>query len=310
MMPIRDVVIFPFMMTPFVVGRESSVRALEEALAGDKKIFLATQHDASVDETKANEIYQVGTVVNIVQSLKLPDGNIKVLVEGIERGKVLQITDGEGFMQATVRLARYAVETNTQLESSMQRVTSLFEQYVKLCQSLNYETMIAAVRMEDPAKLTDTIAANLQLSIEEKQELLEIFDPAERLTRIADVLDIEIEKLNMDRTIQSRVKRQMERAQKEYYLNEKIKAIQKELGRGEKSEFDELKKKVDNSGMPKEVHEKAIQELKKLEAMPPMSAESTVSRNYLDWLLAVPWKKRCKEIRNISRAEKVINEDN
>jgi ATP-dependent Lon protease len=251
MMPIRDVVIFPYMMTPFVVGRESSVRALEEALAADKKIFLATQHDASVDEPKANEIYQVGTVVNIVQSLKLPDGNIKVLVEGIERGKVLQIMDGEGFMQATVRLARYAVETNTQLESSMQRVTSLFEQYVKLCQSLNYETMIAAVRMEDPAKLTDTIAANLQLSIEEKQELLEIFDPAERLTRIADVLDVEIEKLNMDRTIQSRVKRQMERAQKEYYLNEKIKAIQKELGRGEKSEFDELKKKIESAGMSK-----------------------------------------------------------
>jgi len=309
MMPIRDVVIFPYMMTPFVVGRESSVRALEEALASDKKIFLATQHDASVDEPKANEIYQVGTVVNIVQSLKLPDGNIKVLVEGIERGKVLQIIDTEGFMQASVRLARYAVETNAQLETAMQRVTSLFEQYVKLCQSLNYETMIAAVRMEDPAKLTDTIAANLQLSIEEKQELLEIFDPADRLTRIGDVLDIEIEKLNMDRTIQSRVKRQMERAQKEYYLNEKIKAIQKELGRGEKSEFDELKKKVENAGMPKEVKDKALQELKKLEAMPPMSAESTVSRNYLDWLLAVPWKKRSKEIRNISRAEKVLNED-
>src|SRR5216110_1044409 len=309
MMPIRDVVIFPHMMTPFVVGRESSVRALEEALASDKKIFLATQHDASVDEPKANEIYQVGTVVNIVQSLKLPDGNIKVLVEGIERGKVLQIIDTEGFMQASVRLARYAVETNAQLEAAMQRVTSLFEQYVKLCKSLNYETMIAAVRMEDPAKLTDTIAANLQLSIEEKQELLEIFDPAERLTRIGDVLDVEIEKLNMDRTIQSRVKRQMERAQKEYYLNEKIKAIQKELGRGEKSEFDELKKKVENAGMPKEVKDKAIQELKKLEAMPPMSAESTVSRNYLDWLLAVPWKKRSKEIRNIVRAEKTLNED-
>ncbi len=309
MMPIRDVVIFPHMMTPFVVGRESSVRALEEALASDKKIFLATQHDASVDEPKANEIYQVGTVVNSVQSLKLPDGNIKVLVEGIERGKVLQIVDSEGYMQATIRLARYTTETNPTLESGMQRVTSLFEQYVKLCQALNYETMIAAVRMEDPAKLTDTIAANLQLSIEEKQELLEIFDPGERLNRIADVLDIEIEKLNMDRTIQSRVKRQMERAQKEYYLNEKIKAIQKELGRGEKSEFDELKKKVDSAGMPKDVHDKAIQELKKLEAMPPMSAESTVSRNYLDWLLAVPWKKRSKEIRNISRAEKVLNED-
>ena len=309
MMPIRDVVIFPHMMTPFVVGRESSVRALEEALAADKKIFLATQHDASVDEPKPNELFQVGTIVNIVQSLKLPDGNIKVLVEGIERAKVVSVTDTDGYFEATVRTAKYTLETSPTTETAMQRVTGLYEQYVKLCQSLNYETMINAVRMEDPAKLTDTIAANLQLSIEEKQELLEIFDPAERLNRVADVLEIEIEKLNMDRTIQSRVKRQMERAQKEYYLNEKIKAIQKELGRGEKSEWDELKKKVDNAGMPKEVHEKALQELKKLEAMPPMSAESTVSRNYLDWLLAVPWKKRSKEIRNISRAEKVLNED-
>ena len=309
MMPIRDVVIFPHMMTPFVVGRESSVRALEEALAADKKIFLATQHDASVDEPKPSELFQVGTIVNIVQSLKLPDGNIKVLVEGIERGKIVTVTDTDGYMEATIRTAKYALEPTPTTETAMQRVTSLYEQYVKLCQSLNYETMINAVRMEDPAKLTDTIAANLQLSIEEKQELLEIFDPVERLNRVADVLEIEIEKLNMDRTIQSRVKRQMERAQKEYYLNEKIKAIQKELGRGEKSEWDELKKKVDNAGMPKEVHEKALQELKKLEAMPPMSAESTVSRNYLDWLLAVPWKKRSKEIRNISRAEKVLNED-
>ncbi len=309
MMPIRDVVIFPHMMTPFVVGRESSVRALEEALAGDRKIFLATQHDASVDEPKPNEIYQVGTIVNIVQSLKLPDGNIKVLVEGVERGKILQVIDTEGYFHASIRVAKYGVEPTPVIEQAMQRVTSLFEQYVKLCQSLNYETMIAAVRMEDPSKLTDVIAANMQLSIEEKQELLEIFDPAERLNRVADVLEIEIEKLNMDRTIQTRVKRQMERAQKEYYLNEKIKAIQKELGRGEKSEWDELKKKVDSAGMPKEVHEKALQELKKLEAMPPMSAESTVSRNYLDWLLAVPWRKKSKEIRNIESAEKILNED-
>jgi len=309
MMPIRDVVIFPYMMTPFVVGRESSVHALEEALAGDKKIFLATQHDASIDEPKPSEIYQVGTIVNIVQSLKLPDGNIKVLVEGLERGKILQVVDTDGYFEATVRTAKYFADPTPQVEAAMQRVTGLFEQYVKLCQSLNYETMIAAVRNDDPAKLTDTIAANLQLSIEEKQELLEIFDPAERLNRIGDVLDVEIEKLNMDRTIQSRVKRQMERAQKEYYLNEKIKAIQKELGRGEKSEFDDLKKKVDAAGMPREVHEKALQELKKLEAMPPMSAESTVSRNYLDWLLAVPWKKRSKEIRDIDIAEKTLNED-
>jgi len=309
MMPIRDVVIFPHMMTPFVVGRESSVRALEEALASDRKIFLATQHDASVDEPKPHEIYQVGTIANIVQNLKLPDGNIKVLVEGVERGKVLQLNNTEGYFEASVRTVRYSTEMTPVIEAAMQRVNTLYEQYVKLCQSLNLETMITTAGLSDPAKLSDTIAQNLQLSIEEKQELLEIFDPMERLNRIADVLDIEIEKLNMDRTIQTRVKRQMERAQKEYYLNEKIKAIQKELGRGEKSEFDELKKKIDSAGMPKEVHEKAIQELKKLEAMPPMSAESTVSRNYLDWLLAVPWKKKSKEIRNIEHAEKILNSD-
>jgi ATP-dependent Lon protease len=309
MMPIRDVVIFPFMMTPFVVGRESSVRALEEALAGDKRIFLATQHDPGVDEPKPDEIYQVGSIVNIVQSLKMPDGNIKVLVEGIERGRILQVTETDGFYMSSVRVNRYAPEITPQVEATMQRVSSLFEQYVKLCQSLNQETIAATVRMDDISRLSDTIAANLQLSIEEKQELLEIFDPAERLTRISDVLDIEIEKLNMDRTIQSRVKRQMERAQKEYYLNEKIKAIQKELGRGEKSEFDELKKKIDSAGMPPDVLEKATQELKKLEAMPPMSAESTVSRNYLDWLLAVPWKKKSKEIRDIDFAERTLNED-
>jgi ATP-dependent Lon protease len=309
MMPIRDMVIFPYMMTPFVVGRESSVRALEEALTADRKIFLATQHDASIDEPRAGDIYHVGTIGNIVQSVKMPDGNIKVLVEGLERAKAVEMNDADGFFVATVKTGKGLLEMSSQIEQLMQRVTSLFEQYVKLQQSLNYETMIAAVRMDEPAKLSDTIAANLQLEIAEKQELLDIFDPAERLARVADVLDVEIEKLNMDRTIQSRVKRQMERAQKEYYLNEKIKAIQKELGRGEKSEFDELKKKIETSGMPKDVFDKAILELKKLEAMPPMSAESTVSRNYLDWLLAVPWKKKSKENRSIDNAEKVLNED-
>src|SRR5271168_4240509 len=309
MMPIRDVVIFPYMMTPFVVGRDSSVRALEEALASDKKIFLATQHDASVDEPRPDEIYSVGTVANIVQSLKLPDGNIKVLVEGVERGKIISVSEDEGYFRALVKTFNFKVDAGTQLESLVSRVTGLFEQYVKLSQNLNYETMIAANRVDEPGKLADTIAANLQLTIEEKQELLEIFDPVDRLTRVAEMLDIEIEKLNVDRTIQGRVKRQMEKAQKEYYLNEKIKAIQKELGRGEKSEFDELKKKIEDAGMPKDVQEKANQELKKLEAMPPMSAESTVSRNYLDWLLSVPWKKRSKEIRSIEHAEKILDED-
>src|SRR5438105_1760245 len=309
MMPIREVVIFPHMMTPFVVGRESSVRALEEALAGDKKIFLATQHDAQIDEPRPDEIYNVGTLANIVQSLKLQDGNIKVLIEGVELGKIISVSEDEGYFRAVVQTFNFKVEAGPQLESLVTRVTGLFEQYVKLSQNLNYETMIAAIRVDEPGKLADTVGANLQLTIEEKQELLEIFDPIDRLTRVAEMLDIEIEKLNVDRTIQGRVKRQMEKAQKEYYLNEKIKAIQKELGRGEKSEIDELKKRIETAGMTKDALEKAMAELKRLENMPPMSAESTVSRHYLDWLLAVPWKKKSKEIRDLTFAEHVLESD-
>src|ERR1700719_479647 len=309
MMPVRDLVIFPQMMNPFIVGRESSLRALEEALAGDKKIFLATQHDASVDDPKPEEIYTVGTLANIVQSVRLPDGNLRVLVEGVERAKVMQVTTDEGFFRAALKVIPNKAEASPQMEQAVTKVTGLFEQYVKLSQSLNYDTMIAATRVDDPAKLSDTIASNLQIPVEEKQELLENFDPLDRLTRVGEILESEIEKLNVDRNINTRVKRQMERAQKEYYLNEKLKAIHKELGRGEKNELEELKKKIDTSGMPKDALEKANQELKRLEMMPPMSAESTVSRNYLDWLLAVPWKKRSKEIRDIAVAEKILEED-
>jgi ATP-dependent Lon protease len=309
MMPVRDMVIFPQQMTPFIVGREASVRALEEALAGEKKIFLSTQHDASIDDPKPEEIYAVGTLANIVQSVKLPDGNIKVLVEGVERARALSITTDEGFFRANLRLLAAKIESTPQVEQLVQKVTGLYEQFIKLSQSLNYDTMIAAARVDDPARLSDTIAANLQLPVDEKQDLLETADPLERLNRICDILEIELEKLNVDRNINTRVKRQMERAQKEYYLNEKLKAIQKELGRGEKNETDELKKKIDAAGMPKDVHDKAAAELKRLELMPPMSAESTVSRNYIDWLLAVPWKKRSKEIRDIKAAEEILNKE-
>jgi ATP-dependent Lon protease len=309
MMPVRDMVIFPQQMTPFIVGREASVRALEEALAGDKKIFLSTQHDASIDDPKPEEIYAVGTLANIVQSVKLPDGNIKVLVEGVERARALSISTEEGFFRANLRLLNARIEVTPQVEQLVQKITNLYEQFIKLSQSLNYDTMIAAARVDDPARLSDTIAANLQLPVDEKQDLLETADPLERLNRVADILEIELEKLNVDRNINTRVKRQMERAQKEYYLNEKLKAIQKELGRGEKNEVEELKKKIDSAGMPKDVHEKAIAELKRLELMPPMSAESTVSRNYVDWLIAVPWKKRSKEIRDIKAAEEILNNE-
>jgi len=309
MMPIRDVVIFPHMMTPFIVGRESSVRALEEALAGDKKIFLATQHDASIDDPKPHQIHQVGTIANIVQSVKLPDGNIRVLVEGAERARIVKVETEENFLRATVRVLPVKVTPGPPLEAAVQRVNQLFEQYVKVSQNLNYDTVINSVKGDDPSRLADTIAANLQLTIEEKQELLELPDTLDRLTRLGDLLDFELEKLNVDRSIQSRVKRQMERAQKEFYLNEKMKAIQKELGRGEKSELDELKKKIETCGMSKDVQEKALQELKRLEMMPPMSAESTVSRNYIDWLLAVPWKVRSREIRDMAKAEHILEND-
>jgi ATP-dependent Lon protease len=227
----------------------------------------------------------------------------------MDRGRILKISNEDGYFRVTIQTKIFRTVTTPSLEQLVQRVTSLFEQYVKLSQSLNYDTMIAAIKVDEIAKFTDTIAANLNVSIEEKQELLEIFDPVDRLTRLADILDVEIEKLNVDRTIQGRVKRQMERAQREYYLNEKIKAIQKELGRNEKNELEELKKKIETAGMTKDALDHAIAELKRLEMMPPMSAESTVSRNYLDWLLAVPWKKKSKEIRDISRAQKVLEED-
>ena len=230
-------------------------------------------------------------------------------MEGVERARSLSVSTEEGFFRANIRLLTARLETSPQVEQLVQKVTGLYEQFIKLSQSLNYDTMIAAARVDDPARLSDTIAANLQLPVDEKQDLLETADPLERLNRVADILEIELEKLNVDRNINTRVKRQMERAQKEYYLNEKLKAIQKELGRGEKNESEELKKKIDAAGMPKDVHEKAITELKRLELMPPMSAESTVSRNYIDWLLAVPWKKRSKEIRDIKAAEDILNKE-
>src|SRR5262245_4580178 len=310
MVPIRDVVIFPYMVVPFVIGRETSVNALETALRGDKRIFLATQHDATIDNPKPGEIYQVGTISNIVQSLKLPDGNTKVLVEGIERARILHLAEEDGYLQATLRLSPFRHQAFTGYDSMATRLSQQFEQYLKLCQHTNMEQVLTTIKVDDIGRLADIICSHLVLSIEEKQELVEIFNPIERCKRLADILDLEIEKLHVDRSVQNRVKRQMERAQKEYYLNEKIKAIQRELGKkDEKAELDELRRKIDSAGMPKDAQEKALQELRRLEMMPPMSAESSVSRNYLDWLLAVPWKKKSREIRDIVLAEKFLNED-
>src|SRR6187551_725507 len=309
--PLRDVVVFPHMMMPFVIGRPSSTRALEHALLKDKRIFLAAQHDASIDDPRPDDVYTMGCVANVVQSLKLPDGNIKVLVEGVDRARAVEWKEDKGFYRVVVKVLPKQKEAAGDVEATMSRVVTLFEQYVKLSNNLHYDAMIAAVRVDDPGKLADTIAAHLLVGVDEKQNLLEIISPVERLNRIAGILEAEVDKLQVDRRIQSRVKKQMEKAQKEYYLNEKMKAIQKELGRKDEkgSEIDELKKKIEQSKMPKDVEEKAVQELKRLEAMPPMSAEATVSRNYLDWLIAVPWHKKTRENRDLKHAEKVLNED-
>jgi ATP-dependent Lon protease len=309
--PLRDVVVFPHMMMPFVIGRPASTRALEHALAKDKRIFLAAQHDAAIDDPAPQDIYTMGCVANIVQSLKLPDGNVKVLVEGADRARAVEWKEDKGFYRVVVKVIPKLKDAAGDVESAMSRVVSLFEQYVKLSNNLHYDAMIAAVRVDDPGKLADTIASHLVVSVEEKQNLLEIISPLERLNRISGILEAEVDKLQVDRRIQSRVKKQMEKAQKEYYLNEKMKAIQKELGRKDEkgNEVDELKKKIEQARMPKDVEEKANQELKRLEAMPPMSAEATVSRNYLDWLIAVPWHKKSKESRDLKRAEEILHED-
>jgi ATP-dependent Lon protease len=310
MIPIRDVVVFPHMMIPFVIGRPTSVRALEFALEGSKRVFLATQMDASIDEPKASDIYAVGTVANIVQSVKLSDGNIKVLVEGIQRVRAIRYSHDPGFFVADVELLDEASTSSARTNLLVKRLQTVFEQFSKLSHHVNYDAILNAMKTLEPSKLADNICANLPISVEEKQQLLEMADLAERVEKINEIIEVEMEKIKVDRNIQGRVKRQMERAQKEYYLNEKMKAIQKELGRkDEKSELDDLKKQVEAAKMPKDAHEKAIKEIQRLEMMPPMSAESTVSRTYLDWLIALPWNKKSREIRDINWSKKVLEED-
>ena len=311
MVPIRDVVVFPYTIVAFVIGRPASVRALEAALRGDKTIFLATQHDATIDEPIVDQVYSVGTIARITHNLRLPDGNIKVMVEGIERARSVRVEDTGEYWLATLRKTALAVEPRSRLNALIGRIGSLVDQYVRQSTELaNPETLTTALRNDDPARLCDTIASNLKISVEDKQGLLEIFPVQDRLVRLIEVLEVELEKIQVDRAIHGRVKRQMERAQKEYYLNEKIKAIHKELGRkDEKAELEELKQKIEAAGMSKDAHEKALAELRRLEQMPPMSAESTVSRNYLDWLLAVPWKEKTEDVRDIKAAQEVLDAD-
>jgi len=310
MVPIRDVVIFPFTKVAFKIGRPGSVRALEMALASDRTIFLSTQHDATVDEPTPDQIYRIGTIARILQSQRQENGQIKVVVEGRERATTIRVDNNAGAFTATVRRAPIASEEGVRTDALVQKIAQLIEQHLRLAPDVQPDALQTAMRNADPSHMADALSSQLRISVEDKQGLLELFSAQARLARLIEILEIELEKRQLDRTIQTRVKRQMEKAQKEYYLNEQIKAIHKELGRkDERAELDELKKKIEEAGMTEEAKEKALQELHRLEAMPPMSAEGTVSRTYIDWLVSVPWKQKSKEIRDLTKAEEVLNED-
>ncbi len=310
MVPIRDVVIFPFTKVAFKIGRPGSVRALEMALESNRTIFLATQHDATVDEPAPEQIYSVGTIARILQSQKQENGQIKVVVEGRERATTIRVENNNGAFTALVRRAPVVNEEGVRAEALVQKIAQLIEQHLRLAPDVQPDALQTAMRNADSSHMADALASQLRISVEDKQGLLELFSTQARLARLIEILEIELDKRQLDRTIQTRVKRQMEKAQKEYYLNEQIKAIHKELGRkDERAELDELKKKIEDAGMTEEAKEKALQELHRLEAMPPMSAEGTVSRTYIDWLVSVPWKAKSKEIKDLTKAEEVLNED-
>jgi len=304
-------VVFPHMMAPFVVGRRPSVVALERALGRtDKQIFLATQRDPKIDEPGEDDIFPLGVVARVVQHLQLASGNIKVMVEGLSRARLIDVEVDEGCLMAQVEKLRVQTPTDEAIAGYMTQLMELFKEYAKLSHHLSAEGVLASLQTEDPDQFADILAGHLSQPTAEKQNLLEILNPVDRLQRLHDLLDMEIEKLNIDRRISSRVKKQMEKAQREYYLSEKIRAINEELGRNDNTEeLEELKQKIEDSGMSAEAKEKAEIELRRLEGMPPVSAEAGVSRNYVDWLLAMPWKTASREIRDIGRAEKVLHED-
>jgi ATP-dependent Lon protease len=310
--PLRDMVVFPRMKSAFVVGRPASVAALQRALEEmGKRIFLVAQRDPQQDEPGEDNIYTVGVVATILQHVTFPNGTIKVGVEGVVRGRwtSLRQLEGSGY-EADVELMPPQPVADPRVSRYLSNLTNLFQQFARLSQQIGVEGVLAELRTEDPDLFADTMAAALPIPTVEKQKLLEVSNPLERLQHLNDLLDVEVEKLNIDRRLNAKVKKQMEKAQREYYLSEKVKAINEELGRADtKEEFEELTKRIEAAGMPKEVQEKAISELKRLEGMAPMSAEGTVSRNYIDWLLSVPWKKATREIRDIKRAEEVLEAD-
>ncbi|MBL4692183.1 MAG: LON peptidase substrate-binding domain-containing protein, partial [Magnetovibrio sp.] len=294
-LPLRDIVVFPHMIVPLFVGRDKSVRALEDVMREDKQILLVAQKNAAQDEPQPEDIYSVGTVSTVLQLLKLPDGTVKVLVEGGQRARILRYGENTDFFQAEVEMINETDDEEVELEALSRSVVTEFEQYIKLNKKIPPEALVSINQIEDGAKLSDTVASHLALKISEKQELLEIKSTVERLERVFSYMEGEIGVLQVEKKIRSRVKRQMEKTQREYYLNEQMKAIQNELGDGdEKNELDELEKQIKETKSSKEAREKADAEFKKLKQMSPMSAESAVVRNYLEWLVALPWGKKAR----------------
>ncbi|WP_417804871.1 endopeptidase La [Thalassospira lucentensis] len=310
-LPLRDIVVFPHMIVPLFVGREKSVRALEDVMREDKQILLVTQKDAGLDDPSVDDLYDVGTVATVLQLLKLPDGTVKVLVEGGKRAEISGYVDNTEFFQAHAAVREDTDEDDSELEALARSVVTQFEQYIKLNKKIPPEVLVSVNQIEEPAKLADTVASHLSLKISEKQELLETALVGDRLERIFGFMESEIGVLQVEKKIRNRVKRQMEKTQREYYLNEQLKAIQKELGEGEdgKDEASELEEKLNKAKMPKEAKEKAQAELKKLRNMSPMSAEATVVRNYLDWMVSIPWNKRSRVSHDLKKAKKVLDKE-
>ncbi|CAK0773252.1 Lon protease [uncultured Gammaproteobacteria bacterium] len=310
-LPLRDIVVFPHMIVPLFVGREKSVRALEDVMKDDKQILLVTQKNASQDDPSPGDIHTVGTIGTVLQLLKLPDGTVKVLVEGNQRARLLRFTENEDFFQAFAEAIEEKPGEVPEIEALSRAVVAQFEQYIKLNKKIPPEVLVSINQIEDAGKLADTVASHLALKIPEKQQLLEIPVISERLERVYSYMEGEIGVLQVEKRIRNRVKRQMEKTQREYYLNEQLKAIQKELGETEdgRDEAAEIEEKINKTKFTKEAREKALAELKKLKTMSPMSAEATVVRNYLDWMLSIPWKKRTKIKRDIKMAEGVLDND-
>ena len=310
-LPLRDIVVFPHMIVPLFVGRDKSVRALEDVMKDDKQILLVAQKNASEDDPGKDDIYQIGTVSTVLQLLKLPDGTVKVLVEGIQRARIDEFTETDQFFQVKADRITEQLGDERELEAISRSVVSQFESYIKLNKKIPPEVLVSLNQIDDPSKLADTVASHLAIKISEKQELLEVESVIERLERVLGFMEAEIGVLQVEKKIRNRVKRQMEKTQREYYLNEQLKAIQKELGETDdgKDENAELEEKINKTKLSKEAKEKSLAELKKLKSMSPMSAEATVVRNYLDWMLGVPWKKRTRVKKDITEAEAILDND-